>query len=108
MSFYRDEEAAARLPALRRVVSQAVEEGYRLVAPDGTLTPVVEHVQWMNSHPSGPDTHVMVSFADGGNVEFPFDVPLTMLWYAERRPVRADEIAAAAPVRWGLPAAPWM
>lgn len=108
MAFFRDEDEASRLPPLRHVASQAVEEGYRLVAPDGTLTPVVEQVQWMDNHPSGPDTHVMVSFEDGTNVEFPFDVPLTMLWYAEPRPVSADEIAATAPVRWGLPAAPWM
>ncbi|MFC0533673.1 hypothetical protein [Phytohabitans kaempferiae] len=65
---------------------------------------MVEHVQWLDNHPAGPDTHVMLSFDDGTNVEFSFDVPLTVCWHDERRPVSGSELAAAVPARWGTPA----
>ncbi|WP_052849060.1 hypothetical protein [Streptomyces avicenniae] len=102
-AYYRDERAARRLPALLPVESQDVDEGYRLVGPDGRLTAVVEHVQWLDDHPAGPDTHVVVSLEDGTAVEFPFGVPLTAVWHAERRAPDAGAVAAAAPRVWGVP-----
>jgi hypothetical protein len=95
------------LPPLQPAVSQNVQEGYRLVGPAGVLTPVVVHVQWMDNHPAGPDTHVMISFEDGSNIEFPWHVALTMLWPDERRAVPDTDIAAAAPEQWGASAPPW-
>ncbi|MFJ6674795.1 hypothetical protein ACIQMJ_27160 [Actinosynnema sp. NPDC091369] len=106
-TYYRDERAAHRQPALVPTLSQRVDEGYRIVGPGATLTPVVVHVQWLDNHPAGPDTHVMISFEDGTTVEFPFDTPLTAVWHDERRPVAAAELAAAAPTTWGTPAEPW-
>ncbi|MEV1007246.1 hypothetical protein [Streptomyces sp. NPDC049881] len=103
MAFYRDERAARRLPALLPVESQHVDEGYRLVGPGGRLTAVVVHVQWVDNHPAGPDTHVVLSLEDGSDVEFPFGVPLTAVWHAERRPLDPADVAAAAPASWGRP-----
>ncbi|MFG2628192.1 hypothetical protein [Streptomyces sp. NPDC048473] len=85
-TYYRNEQAAKHQPAPMPVPSQDVDEGYRLVGPDGTPTPVVEHVQWVDNHPAGPDTHVIFSFEDDTGVEFPFDVPLTAVRHDERRP----------------------
>lgn len=107
--YHRDERAARDLPALVPTLSQRIDEGYRLVgsdatSTDATLTPVVVHVQWLDNHVDGPDTHVMISFEDGTNVEFPFDVHLTVVWHDERRPVSPAELAAVAPLRWGRPA----
>lgn len=101
MSYHRDERAVRHQPALLPVSSQGVDEGYRLVGPDGRLTAVVEHVLWLDSHPAGPDTHVVVSFEDGSQVEFPFDVPLTAVWHAETRSLNASELTAATPAQWG-------
>ncbi|ONI91425.1 hypothetical protein ALI22I_08680 [Saccharothrix sp. ALI-22-I] len=100
-SHYRDERAAKRRPPLVPVLSQHVDEGYRLVTPAGALTPVVEHVQWVDNHTAGPNTHAVISFADGTDVEFPFDVPLTAVWHAEQRPVDQDQLDSAAPAAWG-------
>ena len=105
MTYRRDERAAKYQPALLPVESQHVEEGYRLVAPDGTLTEVVEHVQWVDNHPAGPDTHVVISFEGGGQLEFPFGVPLTACWHAEQRPIDQHELTV--PARWGGPVTPW-
>lgn len=102
-TYFRNEQAAREQPALMPVQSQEVDEGYRLVDPNGVLTPAVEHVQWVDHHPSGPDTHVVVSFEDGTDIEFPFDVPLTAVWHDERRPVRGADLASAAPATWGRP-----
>ncbi|ROP34972.1 hypothetical protein [Saccharothrix texasensis] len=107
VAHYRDEKAARALPALVPMHSQHVDEGYRIVAPDATLTAVVAHVQWLDNHPGGPDTHVMISFEDGANVEFPFDVPLTAVWHDERRAIPSADLAAAAPATWRTPAGRW-
>ncbi|MFC7483503.1 hypothetical protein ACFQX7_30680 [Luedemannella flava] len=69
---WRQQRLAERQRRLRPDVAQGALEGFALVRPDGSLTAEVVHVQWMDNHPAGPDTHVMVSFADGSNVEFPF------------------------------------
>ncbi|MEU0985550.1 hypothetical protein [Streptomyces sp. NPDC005953] len=100
-SYYRDERAALHQPTLLSVSSQGVDEGYRLVGPGGRLTAVVEDVLWLDNHPAGPDTHVVVSFEDGTQVEFPFDVPLTAVWHAESRPLDEAELALLAPAQWG-------
>ena len=105
--YYRDERAAARHPALISRPSQGVGEGYRLVGPGGLLTPIISHVQWLDNHPDGPDTHVMISFEDGVNVEFPFDVQLSAIWYDEQRAVNEADLLGAAPLVWGAPAEPW-
>lgn len=105
--YYRDEHTALVLPALVPVPSQGVTEGYRLVGPGAVLTPIVEHVQWLDNHEDGPDTHVMVSFEDGTSIEFPFDVRLTVVWYDEQRVVSEAELSEAAPITWGTPAEPW-
>ncbi|MFF2958916.1 hypothetical protein ACFVT1_08365 [Streptomyces sp. NPDC057963] len=102
-TYYRNEQAAKDQPALMPVRSQDVDEGYRLVDPGGVLTAVVEHVQWVDNHPAGPDTHAVVSFEDGSDIEFPFDVPLTVVWHDERRPVLRTDLAAVAPASWGRP-----
>ncbi|WP_117211232.1 hypothetical protein [Allorhizocola rhizosphaerae] len=101
MKYHRDERAAKRGPVLVPVVSQAVDEGYRLVGPEGALTATVEHVHRDDNHPAGPDTHVVISFADGTQLEFPFGVPLTAVWHAEQRPFSDAELRAATPNRWG-------
>ncbi|WP_433043116.1 hypothetical protein [Dactylosporangium sp. CS-033363] len=80
-------------------VAQGDLEGFVLVRPDGTLTAEVVHVQWMDNHPAGPDTHVTVSFADGTDVEFAFDVPVVK--------GRATASPQAAPLTWGTDAGRW-
>lgn len=56
-----------------------------LVRPDGSVTAEVVHVQWLDNHPAGPDTHVTVSFADGSNVLFAFDTPVVKVRSADLR-----------------------
>jgi hypothetical protein len=105
--YYRDERAAKRQPALLPVRSQEVDEGYRLVGPGGTLSPVVAHVQWLDNHRAGPDTHVMISFEDGTKIEFPFDVLLAAVWHDEQRAINEPELSAATPAVWGKAEASW-
>ncbi|WP_326612317.1 hypothetical protein OG949_26005 [Streptomyces scopuliridis] len=106
-TYYRDERAARLQSPLVSTLSQGVEEGYRLVGPDGTLTSVVAYAQWLDGHPDGPDTHVMISFEDGTNVEFPFGIRLTAVWHDEQRVVAPAELAEASPAAWGVTAQPW-
>ncbi|MFF2927529.1 hypothetical protein ACFVTP_34885 [Streptomyces celluloflavus] len=104
--YYRDECAARHKPVLISKSAQGVEEGYRLVGPGGALTPIISHVQWLDNHPDGPDTHVMISFEDGTNVESPFDVPLAVIWNDEQRAVNETDLLDVAPAVWRTPAEP--
>ncbi|GIF64076.1 hypothetical protein Ais01nite_21110 [Asanoa ishikariensis] len=61
-------------------------------------------MQWMDNHPAGPDTHVTVSFADGSNVVFGFDVPVVKVRAADRTAVSGDDLRQAAPSAWGADA----
>ncbi|MFC4068259.1 hypothetical protein [Actinoplanes subglobosus] len=88
-------------------VAQGDLEGFMLVRPDGTLTDEVVHVQWMDNHPAGPDTHVTVSFDDGENVEFPFGVPVVKIRLADVASLGPGEARLAAPAGWGTPIDPW-
>jgi hypothetical protein len=97
--YRRDERAAKHQPKLLAVQAQHVDEGYRLVGPDGELTAVVEHVQWVDNHPAGPDTHVVICFEDDGQLEFPFGTGLTAVWHADE--VTNAELMAGIPVSWG-------
>ncbi|MFG1954043.1 hypothetical protein [Micromonospora sp. NPDC048830] len=49
----------------------------------------------------------MVSFADGANVEFAFDVPVVKIRAADLRAVTPDEARSAAPCGWGADADRW-
>ncbi|SNT63321.1 hypothetical protein SAMN05421812_11556 [Asanoa hainanensis] len=71
---WREQQLAERQRQLHPDVAQGDLEGFALLRPDGSLTAEVVHVQWMDNHPAGPDTHVTISFADGSNVELAFDV----------------------------------
>lgn len=64
-------------------------------------------MQWMDGHPAGPDTHVMVSFADGSSVEFTFDVPVVKVRAADLQDLSRDDARQAAPSRWGADAERW-
>ncbi|MBM7489316.1 hypothetical protein JOD64_000538 [Micromonospora luteifusca] len=75
--------------------------------PDGSLTAEVVHVQWMDNHPAGPDTHVTVSLADGRNVEFAFDVPVVKVRAPDLQVVGTDDVRRAAPSGWEADAERW-
>ncbi|MEV6851757.1 hypothetical protein [Actinoplanes sp. NPDC051411] len=101
---WRDQQRAEQSRRLRPDVAQGALEGFALVRPDGSLTAEVVHVQWMDNHPAGPDTHVTVSFADGTDVEFAFDVPVVKVRAADLPSVTPDEARRAAPAGWGADA----
>ncbi|SFF34170.1 hypothetical protein SAMN05421541_10913 [Actinoplanes philippinensis] len=88
-------------------VAQGDLEGFLLVRPDASLTGEVEHVQWEDNHPAGPDTHVTVSFDDGTNVEFPFGVPVVKVAARDVPSLTPAQLTAAAPARWGRDAGRW-
>ncbi|WP_433113332.1 hypothetical protein [Micromonospora sp. CA-246542] len=88
-------------------LAQGDLEGFALVRPDGTLTAEVVHVQWLDDHPAGPDTHVTVSFADGTNVRFTFDLPVVKVRTADLRTTSRDDVGEAAPPGWGADAGRW-
>ncbi|WP_432990414.1 hypothetical protein [Dactylosporangium sp. CA-233914] len=68
------------------------------------MTVDVVHAQWMDNHPAGPDTHVMVSFPDGSNVEFGFGVAVVKVRAADVAVVSPEEVRQAAPSGWGADA----
>lgn len=107
--YFRDEREARRHGPLRPALARDAQEGYRLIGPDGRLTPVIADVMWVDNHPAGPDTHVFISFEDGTSLDFEHGAPLTMVWHAEARPVDPGEVAAAAAAQWGtvVPAEWW-
>lgn len=78
-----------------------------LLRPDGTFSAEVVHVQWMDNHPAGPDTHVMVSFDDGANVEFTFETPVVKVRPEHVAELAPDELANATPSQWGREAERW-
>lgn len=78
-----------------------------LLRPDRTLSAEVMHVQWMDNHPAGPDTHAMVSFADGTNVEFAFGTPVVKVRLEDAAHVTPEELDSAAPAHWGREAGRW-
>ncbi|MEU8153530.1 hypothetical protein AB0B94_07690 [Micromonospora sp. NPDC048986] len=49
----------------------------------------------------------MVSFADGSNVEFAFDVPVVTVRAADLQVVSRDDVRRAAPSGWGADAERW-
>lgn len=104
---WREQQLAEQRRRLHPDVAQGALEGLALVRPDGSLTAEVVHVQWMDNHPAGPDTHAMVSFADGSNVEFGFDVPVVKVRAADLEVVSPDEARQAAPSGWGTEAGRW-
>lgn len=104
---WREQQLALRRRRFHPDVAQGALEGFALVRPDGSLTAEVVHVQWMDNHPAGPDTHVMVSFADGSNVEFEFDVSVVKVHADDLQVVSPDEVSQAAPDGWGTDAARW-
>ncbi|MEV4498119.1 hypothetical protein AB0J84_20810 [Micromonospora arborensis] len=101
---WREQQLAEQRGRLHPDVAQGDLEGFALVRPDGSLTAEVVHVQWMDSHPAGPDTHVTVSFADGRNVEFAFDVPVVKVRAADLQLVSRDDVRRAVPSGWGVDA----
>jgi hypothetical protein len=103
----REQQLAERRRLLHTDVAQGALEGFALVRPDGSLTAEVVHVQWMDNHPAGPDTHVMVSFADGTNVEFAFEAPVVKVRAADVEAVSPDQARQAAPFGWGTDAERW-
>ncbi|MFI7592057.1 hypothetical protein [Micromonospora sp. NPDC049359] len=88
-------------------VAQGGLEGFALVRPDGTLTAEVVHVQWLDNHPAGPDTHVTVSFADGTSVQFTFDTRVVKGRAADLGVLSRDELRLAAPSGWGANVGHW-
>ena len=104
---WREQQRAEQRRRLCPDVAQGALEGFALVRPDGSLTAEVVHVQWMDNHPAGPDTHVMVSFADGANVEFAFDVAVVKVRAADLPTLTPDEARPAAPRGWGADAERW-
>ena len=104
---WRERQVAQRRAVLRHDVAQGDLEGFVLVRPDGSLTDEVVHVQWMDNHPAGPDTHVTVSFADGSDVLFPFGVAVVKIRAADLAAVGAGEIRDVAPVAWGADGGRW-
>ncbi|MEV4121603.1 hypothetical protein [Micromonospora sp. NPDC049645] len=104
---WREQQLAELRGPLHSDVAQGDLEGFALVRPDGSLTAEVVHVQWMDNHPAGPDTHVTVSFADGANVEFAFDVPVMKVRASDVHLVSRDDVRQAAPSGWGADAERW-
>ncbi|MBE1490807.1 hypothetical protein [Plantactinospora soyae] len=104
---WREQQLAEQRERLHPDVVQGDLEGSVLVRPDGSLTAEVVHVQWMDNHPAGPGTHVMVSFADGSNVEFAFDVPVVKVRAVDLQVVSRDDVRQAAPSGWGADAERW-
>ncbi|MDI6097486.1 hypothetical protein QLQ12_02590 [Actinoplanes sp. NEAU-A12] len=104
---WREQQRAKQRGRLHPDVAQGDLEGFALVRPDGSLTAEVVHVQWMDNHPAGPDTHVTVSFADGCNVEFAFDTPVVKVRSADLRVVSRDDVRQAAASGWGADAERW-
>jgi hypothetical protein len=51
--------------------------------------------------------HVMVSFADGSNVEFAFDAPMVKVRAADVAAATPDEARQAAPSGWAADAERW-
>lgn len=101
--YFRDEREARREGPLRHRLARDAQEGYRLVGPDGALTPVIADVMWVDNHPAGPDTHVFITFEDFTSLDFEHGAQLTMVWHAEERPIEPADLAAATPVTWGTP-----
>jgi hypothetical protein len=104
---WREQQLARQRRRLHPDVAQGALEGFALVRPDASVTSEVVHVQWMDNHPDGPDTHVMVSFADGSNVEFPFGVSVVKVRADEVEAVSPQEARQAAPSGWGVGAGRW-
>jgi hypothetical protein len=104
---WREQQLAQRSQRFHPDVAQGPLEGFVLVRPDRTLSAEVLHVQWMDNHPAGPDTHAMVSFADGTNVEFVFDTPVVKVRLEDATEVTAEELDGAAPAGWGREAGLW-
>jgi hypothetical protein len=104
---WREQQVAQRRGPFHPDVAQGDLEGFALVRPDGSVTAEVVHVQWMDDHPAGPDTHVTVSFADTSAVEFAFDVPVVKVRTADLPLLSRDDLRQAAPSGWGADAERW-
>ncbi|WP_435205160.1 hypothetical protein [Micromonospora sp. bgisy143] len=104
---WREHQLAQRRDPFRPDVAQGDVEGFTLVRPDGSVTAEVVHVQWLDNHPAGPDTHVTVSFADGSNVQFAFDTPVVKVRAVDLRTFNRDDLRPAAPSGWGADVGRW-
>ena len=74
---------------IEAVMSEFLDEGYRIVGDDGALSPAIEWVDWVcdpddddNDDGDGDeDEKVEVTFQDGSTRTFDKGVPMRQIWH---------------------------
>ena len=65
------------------VNSQDLGEGFRIVKDDGSLSPVIEWVDWVQQSDDEDDIKVVVQFDDDSEQTFDKYVKLQQIWHED-------------------------
>ena len=64
------------------VMSELLGEGYRILREDGTLSPAIDWVDWVEDPEDGAEK-VEVTFQDGSTRTFDKGIPMRQIWHED-------------------------
>ena len=65
------------------VMSELLGEGYRIVWKDGSLSPAIDWVDWIEDPEDEDKEKVEVTFQDGSTQTFNKGVPMRQIWHED-------------------------
>lgn len=65
------------------VLSENLGEGFRIVRPDGELSPTIQWVDWVQQSDAEDDIRVEVHFDDDSTEPFAKGVTLRQIWHED-------------------------
>lgn len=65
------------------VLSENLNEGYRIIYEDESLSPSIEWVDWVSQSDDEEDYIVEVTFSDDSTKTFPKGVNLRQIWHED-------------------------
>ena len=65
------------------VMSELLGEGYQIVWEDGSLSPAIDWVDWIEDPENEDKEKVEVTFQDGSTQTFDQGVPMHQIWHED-------------------------
>ena len=65
------------------VMSELLGQGYQIVWEDGTLSPAIDWVDWIEDPEDEDKEKVEVTFQDGSTRTFDRGVPMRQIWHED-------------------------
>ncbi|WP_153914278.1 hypothetical protein [Shewanella sp. TC10] len=68
---------------IESVMSENLGEGYRIVNSDGTVSPIIEWVDWVQLSDDENDIRVEVHFSDDSDKTFDKGIKIQQIWHED-------------------------